>query len=254
MSSGIRQALIYVILVATAGVLAFVVIYTLASGSSQPAPVVESRLLVTTPTSAPPTPTAFPLTATPAPTPTSAPTAIPPIVLPSPTPEPTASVTPEKDPVVSGLVVVPPDLSRTRGRWIDLNLSDGITRLMDGHTVVKEMPSAWGYGTPGAADDYYSTPPDLYFIYEKRDELHYDETFATGFFRGWVGFDPERANGFHSFILDRQEKIIDDRPGPVSHGCIRVEDWRTLYDFAQVGMPVMIHNGLKGTVNSTPHD
>ncbi len=198
-------------------------------------------------------PTALP-SATPAPTGTSLPTAtilsvptptsvvVAPTATPEPIPPPQPTAPPkEKDAVELGLVATPPDLGRTNGRWIDLNLGDGYTRLMQGRSILKEIPSAWGYGTPGAADDYFSTPPDRYFVYEKYDYLHYDETYSTGYFRGWVGFDPERANGFHSFILDAQEKVIDLRLGPVSHGCVRVEDWRAVYDFAQVGMPIMIH-------------
>ena len=153
--------------------------------------------------------------------------------------EPVAS---DKDAVERGLVVLPPYAKGENSRWIDLNLSDGFTRLMEGRKVIRELPSAWGYGKPGSADDYFSTPPGTYYIYEKRDELHFDETYTSGYFRGWVGFDPERANGFHSFILDRAEKIIDARLGPVSHGCVRTEDWRTVYDFAQVAMAVTVHN------------
>jgi len=153
--------------------------------------------------------------------------------------EPAAS---DKDAVARGLVVLPPYAKGENSRWIDLNLSDGFTRLMEGRKVIRELPSAWGYGKPGSADDYFSTPPGTYYIYEKRDELHFDETYTSGYFRGWVGFDPERANGFHSFILDRAEKIIDARLGPVSHGCVRTEDWRMVYDFAQVAMAVTVHN------------
>ncbi|MEI6043840.1 MAG: L,D-transpeptidase family protein [Chloroflexota bacterium] len=168
---------------------------------------------------------------------------------PEPEATPVSTLSPEPE-VEPALVAEPPDLGRTAGRWIDLNLSDGYTRLVQDRTIVKSIASAWGYGLPGTADDYYSTPPGLYFIYEKRDTLHYDTTYSGGYFRGWVGFDPERANGFHSLILDSREKIIDDRLGPISHGCVRLEDWRSLYDFAQLGMPVVIHGEYKGTTET----
>lgn len=196
------------------------------------------NFVTATPTSAP-TATIAP-SPTPAPTATPVPTATP---LPSPTPQP-------KSPLELGLIVLPPDPGKGGGRWIDLNLNDGYTRLVDGGKVLKELPSAWGYGTTGTADDYFSTPVGLYFVYEKRDELHHDETYSTGYFRGWVGFDPERANGFHSFILDAQEQVIDARLGPVSHGCVRVGDWQALYNFAEVGMPVIVHGQYKAPVEA----
>jgi hypothetical protein len=193
-------------------------------------------------------------------TPTSIPSAtvslpesdVPTPLLATSTPEPDTSPNPVPSPLESELVVLSPDLGRTGGHWIDLNLSDGNTRLMEDRTIIKTIPSAWGYGIPGTADDYYSTPPDLYFVYEKHDELHYDPTYSGGYFRGWVGFDPERANGFHSFILDSQEKVIDDRLGSISHGCVRLEDWRSLYDFAQVGMPVVVHGESRGIGTQQP--
>ncbi len=210
------------------------------TATSNPAPT-------TTPAPAP-TVTSRP-TLTPAPTATLAPKSAE-----TPTPSPSPSLietTPAaikdkaKTPLEAGLIVPPPDLGRSAGRWIDLNLSDGNTRLVDNNQVIKELPSAWGYGTPGSDTDYYSTPPNVYYIYEKRDYLQYDTLFGTGYFRGWVGFDALRLNGFHSFILDQSEKVIDGRLGPVSHGCVRVEDWRSVYDFAQIGMPVVVHGEYK---------
>jgi hypothetical protein len=230
-----------VALIAVAAVAALLVFGRSANNISKPTQVVDSIIPAqATATQTVEIPTATPAILTPAPTPQPAPTFAPTATA-LPAPEPTPE---EKDPVLLGLVGIPPDLGRTGGRWIDVNLGDGYTRLMEGRQILKEMPSAWGYGVTGTDSDYFSTPPDLYFVYEKRDELHHDETYSTGYFRGWVGFDPERANGFHSFILDAQEKIIDAQLGPVSHGCVRVEDWRALYDFAQVGMPVLIHQAL----------
>ncbi|HEX2910330.1 MAG TPA: L,D-transpeptidase [Chloroflexia bacterium] len=170
---------------------------------------------------------------------------------PSPTPEVTVqNFTPptlETDVVALGLVAPVPVSGN--GRWIDFNRQEGVTRLMEGNKVVKTLPSAYGYGIPGSDSDFYSTAPGQYNVYEKNPDLVYDGTYSGLYFEGWVGFDKTRANGFHSFLLNEKGEVVDNRTGPVSHGCIRTEDWRAIFDFAEVGMPVIVHDSLKADNN-----
>ncbi len=151
--------------------------------------------------------------------------------------------TPNLDPVVAGLIAEPP--VKGTQRWIDVNLSDGTTRLIEGRRVVQELPSAIGYGIPGSPSDFFSTAPGLYWVYSKIDELHHDTEYSGLYFQGWVGFDPSRANGFHSFLLDETGKVVDSRLGTISHGCVRTGDWKAVYDFAEIGMPVVVHGAAR---------
>ncbi len=156
-----------------------------------------------------------------------------------PAPEPPLTPTPAPDPVVTGLIVEPP--VKDSGRWIDFNLGDGVTRLVEGRKVIRELPSAYGYGIPGSPTDYFSTAPGQYQVYSKQEALHQDTEYTGLYFQGWVGFDSSRANGFHSFLLDDKASVVDSKLGPISHGCVRTEDWKAVFDFAEIGMPVIVH-------------
>ncbi|NWJ46829.1 MAG: L,D-transpeptidase [Chloroflexi bacterium] len=185
------------------------------------------------PETQPPTPEATPTTialATPETTPT-------PELNSAPTPLTTTEPTPVEDIVTQGLVATPP----VEGKWIDLNLTDGTTRLLNGRELVKALPSAWGEGEPGTATDFYATVPGTYTIYSRSDTFWYDYNYSMLWIYGFIGFDPERANGFHSFLYNNNGNVVDSRLGPVSHGCVRVEDWRAVYDFSEYGMTVIVH-------------
>jgi hypothetical protein len=161
----------------------------------------------------------------------------------TPTPQPTVDpgqIMPDPlvNPVAAGLIAEPP--VKGNERWINVNLTDSTTRLVEGRKVLREIPSAYGYGIFGSDSDYFSTAPGLYWVYSKYEGLQHDNEFTGLYFQGWVGFDPSRANGFHSFLLDDKGNVVDNRLGPVSHGCVRTEDWKAVYDFAQISMPVVV--------------
>jgi hypothetical protein len=58
----------------------------------------------------------------------------------------------------------------------------------------------------------------------------------------WVGFDPSRVNGFHSFSMDENGNVIKGGDGPTG-GCVALEPSAAaaLYDFADYGMRVEVH-------------
>jgi len=245
---------ILLLLLLTGGIVTLLVF-----GSDTPTKVVANLPTATVaPTLAPTvTPTPEP-TATPQPEPTVTPTPMS-TAEPSPTPEPTPEATPEPtleptplpmpqpgdDVVALGLVSAPP----TPARWIDVNLSDNTTRLMEGRILVKALPSAWGNGIPGTATDFYATVPGTYSVYTRYDYRWFDATYSQTWIYSFVGFDPERANGFHSFLYDISGNLLNNQLGPVSHGCVRVEDWKAVYDFSAIGMTVLVHD--YPTINAT---
>ena len=118
----------------------------------------------------------------------------------------------------------------------------GVTQLMFGTWIVAEMQSAWGRGIPGSDSDFYSTAPGIYRVYAKRGPLTYNAWFDT-YMEAWVAFDPVRFNGFHSLLKDGRGRVTDARTGPISAGCIRNMYAWEVYDFAEIGMPVVVHEG-----------
>ena len=58
----------------------------------------------------------------------------------------------------------------------------------------------------------------------------------------WVGFDPDKANGFHSFLKDKDGNVVDASTGRVSNGCIRTGEPDTVFAFAEIGMTVYVHS------------
>ena len=178
------------------------------SGAAAPAPAVIVRTA---------TPTA---TSTPAPerTPTATPTPMP------------SAATPR--------VVVPPKAPET-GRWIDVDVTRYVVRLMDGKQTVKEVAPV-AVGREVDTGTYESTQTGLFHVYVKTAPMTYDAPYKT-YIQWWVGFDPQKDNGFHSFLLNEQGKVVDGGTGRVSNGCIRTGEAEAVFQYAEVGMPVFVH-------------
>jgi hypothetical protein len=160
-------------------------------------------------------------------------------VSPTPAPErPTAAVAAaEAAPTASAAAADP--LAPTKGRWIDVDVTRFAVRLMDGTAVVKEIaPVAVGKEIDTGA--YESTQTGLFHVYNKTEDLAWDAPYQT-YISHWVGFDPEKANGFHSFLKDKDGHVVDASTGNVSNGCIRTGDEAAIFAFAEIGMPVYVH-------------
>jgi hypothetical protein len=143
-----------------------------------------------------------------------------------PTPEPAA------DPTEQALRPV-------EGRWIEVDVTQYVVRLMDGDTVLRTIgPVAVGAQVDSGA--YESTQTGLFHVYNKQPDLAFDPPYNT-YITDWVGFDADRANGFHSFLEDKDGKIVDASTGRVSNGCIRTPDPAAITGFAEIGMPVWVH-------------
>ncbi len=87
---------------------------------------------------------------------------------------------------------------------------------------------------------YESTQTGLFHVYNKIAGLQYDPPYAT-YISDWVGFDPTKANGFHSFLVDKDGKVTDGRTGRISNGCIRTAASTAIFAYAEIGMPVYVH-------------
>jgi hypothetical protein len=153
----------------------------------------------------------------------------------APTAAPTEAVPPL--PAATSTVVAPaPPLT---GHWIDVDVTQFVVRLMDGESVVREVGPV-GVGAQVDTGEYLSTQTGLFYVHNKVEGLAYDAPFDT-YISHWVGFDPDKDNGFHSFLKDASGAVVDASTGRVSNGCIRTGEPEAIYAFAEIGMPVWVH-------------
>jgi hypothetical protein len=168
---------------------------------------------------------------------------------PSPTPAPadTPTVAPDPPDDAAATSTLFPESASTlassappeTGRWIDVDVTKFVVRMMDGETVVQELgPVAVGQQIDTGA--YLSTQTGLFAVHTKVEALAYDAPFDT-YISHWIGFDTAKDNGFHSFLKDASGAVVDASTGRVSNGCIRVGDIEALFAFAEIGMPVYVH-------------
>ena len=130
-------------------------------------------------------------------------------------------------------------LRPTEGRWIEVDVTNFVVRLMDGATVVRQI-SPVGVGVEVDTGAYASTQTGLFHVFDMRKDLAYDAPYDT-YISDWVGFDPDKSNGFHSFLKDKDGMVVDASSGRVSNGCIRTGSEADIYAFATIGMPVWVH-------------
>lgn len=164
-------------------------------------------------------------------------TAAPVVVATTPVATATATAAPAKAavPAVCGEQAAAP----TSGRWIEVDVTHFMVRLMDGSKTVQEVGPV-GVGAQVNTCAYESTQTGLFHVYQKTAERTYDAPYNT-YIEWWVGFDTEKANGFHSFLEDAQGKVVDGSTGRISNGCIRSGQAQMIYQFAEIGMPVWVH-------------
>ena len=148
---------------------------------------------------------------------------------------PAANSTPEAEATPTGDAALKP----AEGRWIEVDVTNFVVRLMDGTSVVREI-SPVAVGAQVDTGEYASTQTGLFHVYNKAEALAYDAPYDT-YISDWVGFDPDKANGFHSFLKDKDGKVVDASTGRVSNGCIRTGAEAEIYAFATIGMPVWVH-------------
>lgn len=155
------------------------------------------------------------------------------------TPEATLFATPAPTNTPAPTATTPKPAAPTAGKWIDVDVTRFTVRLMDGKQVVREMGPI-GVGAQIDTGAYESTQTGLFHVYNKIAGLTFDAPYNT-YIDWWVGFDVEKANGFHSFLLDAKGAVVDAATGRISNGCIRTPDPKAVFEYAEVGMPVFVH-------------
>jgi hypothetical protein len=134
------------------------------------------------------------------------------------------------------------------GRWIQVDLNTHEVTLCSGSESLTRFPAATGRnGRPSE-----TTFPGLFRVYSKATGPSYLPNEGV-YVRDWVGFDPTWHNGFHSFPLDARGSILDNRVGRnITAGCVRTAASDVIYQFAELGMPVLVLDGASGSPGALP--
>ena len=125
------------------------------------------------------------------------------------------------------------------GRGIDVDRSSGTVTLYDGGEAVASYVAALGWDLTD--DGYYATANGTYEIFAMEDELTWSEP-AQVYLTQWVAFDPDRANGFHSFSMDEDGNVTAGLGTPTG-GCVALAPGEAaeLFAFAEISMTVEVH-------------
>lgn len=124
--------------------------------------------------------------------------------------------------------------------WIDVNRSNGLVTLYVGDTVYAQYWASLSYDSSDGG--FYTTASGTYYVYSMYEPLSYTP-FADNYITDWVGFDPDRRNGFHSWTRDASGSVIPNGSGATA-GCVALEPSaaQAVYDFSYIGMMVVVHN------------
>lgn len=128
-----------------------------------------------------------------------------------------------------------PEAEPAAVRWIEVVLEEQTVYLWEDHDLFATLPMSSGVGNSPATTTYTGE-----FVVETMYPGP-EQTVPGVYVRDIVIFDWDHGNGFHSLPMDADGHILDPTIGkPASAGCIRVPESAILYDFAEIGMKVVI--------------
>lgn len=129
--------------------------------------------------------------------------------------------------------------SQEEEHWIDVDRGASVVTLYVGDTPVNSFYAS--VGRDQSSEGFYATAIGTYYVFSKYKGLSWT-AWGQVFIEDWVGFDPGRDNGFHSYSMDGDGNVLPNGDGPTG-GCVATDpaDARVIYDFAQLGMRVRVH-------------
>jgi lipoprotein-anchoring transpeptidase ErfK/SrfK len=124
-------------------------------------------------------------------------------------------------------------------RWVDVDRTTQMVTLYDGDVAVAAYWAAMG--SDPSDDGFFATAVGTYWVYEKYWGLSWTD-WGSAWVGDWVGFDPDRLNGFHTYSLDTAGQIIPGGDGPTG-GCVALAPAAAdqLFAFVAVGTRVEVH-------------
>jgi hypothetical protein len=125
-------------------------------------------------------------------------------------------------------------------RWASVDRGDGSVTLYEGEVAVETF---WGasFGWDSSASGFYATAIGTYYVYTKNAGLAWTE-WGQAYIKYWVGYDPSRYNGFHSYSLDANGSVLPNGDGATG-GCVALPLWSAavVYDWLSIGSRVEVH-------------
>ena len=132
-----------------------------------------------------------------------------------------------------------PGATNSAERWVDVDRTTQMVTLYEGDIVVAAYWAAMG--SDPSDDGFFATAIGTYSVYEKYGGLSWTN-WGGAWVGDWVGFDPARLNGFHTYAMDTAGQVIPGGDGPTG-GCVALAPAAAdeLFAFVSVGTRVEVH-------------
>jgi uncharacterized protein YraI len=124
-------------------------------------------------------------------------------------------------------------------RWVDVNRSTRMVTLFEGDTPIDSYWASFGWDE--SSSGFYATAIGTYYVYDKNAGLAWTD-WGQVYIKYWVGFDPSRYNGFHSYSLDANGNVLPNGDGATG-GCVALPlgAAATVYDWVSIGSRIEVH-------------
>lgn len=132
-----------------------------------------------------------------------------------------------------------PGAANDAERWIDVDRTTQMVTLFDGNAAVASFWAAMG--SDPSDDGFFATAVGTYYVYDKYGGLSWTD-WGDAWIGDWVGFDPTRLNGFHTYSMNQDGQVIPGGDGPTG-GCVALAPSAAdqLFAFVSVGTRVEVH-------------
>ena len=138
-----------------------------------------------------------------------------------------------------GLEQAPPGTVDSEEHWVDVNRTTQTVTLYEGDVAVAAYGAAMG--SDPSDDGFFATAVGTYSVYEKYGDLSWTD-WGGAWVGDWVGFDPVRLNGFHTYAMDPAGQVMPGGDAPTG-GCVALAPAAAdhLFAFVSVGTRVEVH-------------
>lgn len=125
-------------------------------------------------------------------------------------------------------------------RWIDVDRSSGLVTLYEGGEATYTVWGAMGWDQ--SESGFYATSNGSFTVFAREEDLTWTD-WGRSYVTHYIAFDSYRANGFHSYSLDKNGYLLDGGGNGPTGGCIAIAPWaiERIWDFATVGTRVEVH-------------
>src|SRR5215207_4980066 len=123
--------------------------------------------------------------------------------------------------------------------WVDVDRTTQMVTLYEGDSAVAAYWAAMG--SDPSDDGFFATAVGTYYIYDKYGGLSWTD-WGGAWVDDWIGFDPTRLNGFHTYLMDAAGQVIPGGDNPTG-GCVALAPAAAdqLFVFVALGTRVEVH-------------